>query len=227
MEASSGLQCGDVNCNFTCWGRLCNAKFEKHCHIFHKEPYPLAVKVSQVLRAPPAIGDVAVVSFNVPVVGGDAVNECADDVVEHLHDTEVGVHDEVDEQESVDEFVWATMMNLNQGSGLSNGDVESVLDMIEKVMGSGCGTTLKTMAKWKAYSDEKVENASGGIISPKNSTTITVSKADVPAMGDEIVTADFYHEDMLHFLKVEFGNTTYQGNFVMHSCKEIGRDGTR
>jgi len=232
MEASTGLRC--VECNVDFWGRFATPSFTKHCKEKHKEkPYPVP---QQLTRAPNVVCDVAgpsgAMGLNVPVVDV-AVTESADDGVEQLHDTEVGAADEEEVQEAVDEFVWATLNGLNKGSGLSNGDVESVLDMIARVTEAGCGTTLRTMNQWKAYSDKKVEAASGWLISPKNMTTIRITNADVPDLNEAVLEFPFYYEDMEHFLKTEFSRKEYQGRFVMHSLRqlvsvsEVGKDESR
>eukprot|EP00798_Chlamydomonas_sp_ICE-L_P031480 gene31480-6667_t len=133
-----------------------------------------------------------------------------------------------DIQEAVDERVWSTIMNLCKGSGLSDGDIESVLDMIGSLYESGCKTSLRTLTQWKRYTNDKVNRASTLIIGPNlNSSIITVSKDDVPALGEAIVKAEFYHEDMNKFLRTEFANVKYQGQFVMHAQRLVDINGSR
>jgi len=228
MNSSPGLRC--ANCMMAFTSSMAYQSYMTHakkCYprVVGRYPEPEIIQhstdhVSNILHAPTNS------AYHHGIAEGDMDGGIADSVTEDGGGSD---GEEVEDiQEAVDERVWSTIMNLCKGSGLSDGDVESVLDMIGSLYESGCETSLRTLTQWKRYTNDKVNRASTLIIGPNlNSSIITVSKDDVPALGEAIVKAEFYHEDMNKFLRTEFANVKYQGQFVMHAQILVDINGSR
>ncbi len=131
MNCSLGLRFAKCKTAFT--GLMAFQLFMRHarkCYprVVGKYPDPETIHqstahVSNVLPAPTGSvdghHDIAVGAIDGGIADAGTEKEDGSDV-EEVEDI----------QEAVDERVWSTIMNLCKGSGLSDGDVESVLEMI-------------------------------------------------------------------------------------------------
>lgn len=126
------------------------------------------------------------------------------------------IDETLDESATLDHHIWATVANLNQSYGLSRSDLESILDLLGSVSLSNEMPTVTSLKGFEEY-QEKMIKQSPWTVTPKHRTDITIDQSDVPFLGaEETVTVDFYHEDMEHFLTMEFGDKAYRGQFVKH-----------
>ena len=117
--------------------------------------------------------------------------------------------------ESLDHQIWSTLANLNQSYGISRVDLESVLDLIGKVALSQVMPTLTNVNDFDDYQAQMVKDAPW-TVSPKHKIDIRIDKSDLPFLGEDSVTVEFYYEDMTHFLTMEFGDEAHRGHFVKH-----------
>jgi hypothetical protein len=120
------------------------------------------------------------------------------------------------QQSTLDEKIWSTLTNVNDGKGLSRTDLESILDLLGLVSSRGAVPSVTTLNEWDKI-QKKIMESSTSIVTPKYSVDIIVDNSDVPGLRDRKVTVTFYYENMEHFLRMEFKNPAYRGHFVKHS----------
>eukprot|EP00798_Chlamydomonas_sp_ICE-L_P002933 gene2933-biopygen14867 len=162
---------------------------------------------------PPAVSD------------ADADDADDDEVISVEADSE-----EVEEenQETIDKLVWSTLSTLK---GISLRDQQSILDMMIEVDElkdrTGLRCSLSTVEKFSAYTQKMVKSMEPNLISPNKEGLVTVTSADVPDMGLEVFQAQYFYEDMDHFLRLEFGNSDHMGQFVLHASKKEDENGNR
>lgn len=140
---------------------------------------------------------------------------------------EVQVDDVVEQQTEIDNYCWSTLQSLK----LPKRQVQTVLDMMAKLeehrQRTCLTTSITSIEKFDAYSVRTVTNMKEFLITPKFEGKVTVTKDDVPSMGDEVFEAPFYYEDMAHFLKEEFKNEDYQGQFILHAREKRDAEGKK
>eukprot|EP00798_Chlamydomonas_sp_ICE-L_P007140 gene7140-biopygen16957 len=162
---------------------------------------------------PPAVSD------------ADADDADDDEVISVEADSE-----EVEEenQETIDKLVWSTLSTIK---GISLRDQQSILDMMIEVDEvkdrTGLRCSLSTVEKFSAYTQKMVKSMEPNLISPNKEGLVTVTSADVPDMGLEVFQAQYFYEDMDHFLRLEFGNSDHMGQFVLHASKKEDENGNR
>jgi len=145
----------------------------------------------------------------------DMENTTLDDPSKDVNDSP-HEDDEIDERDTLDHRIWATLANLNQAYGISRSDLESILDLLGSVSVSEEMTAVTSLKGFDEY-QERMLKESPWIVAPKYTTQVTIDKSDVPFFGEEeTLTVDFHYEDMKHFLEMEFGDKAYRGQFVKH-----------
>ena len=109
--------------------------------------------------------------------------------------------------------------------GLPDKDKETFIDLFNKAARLGC-TTLeyKNLQEYKTYREALTDETSGPKWKVQN---ITVSKDDVPQLGDIVMSAKFFLKDTEDWLRGEFDNPTYKDNFVMEAKEYHNEDGER
>lgn len=137
------------------------------------------------------------------------------------------VDDPVEQQTEIDNFCWSTLQSLN----LPKRQIQTVLDMMAKLeehrQRTGLRTSITSIEKFDAYSATTVSKMHEFLITPKFEAVVTVTKVDVPAMGEQVFQAPFFYEDMTHFLEQEFKNEEYQGHFILHASEKKDDNGNK
>lgn len=110
----------------------------------------------------------------------------------------------------------------NQGQGLSEKDVQGILDVFREAKKKGSELEYETIDEYRKYRDRlRVCNEDGWRVQ-----TIRVTNADVPGLNAD-VSAPFFHRDLLVWLRKMLQKFIDKDDFVLRAAVKTNMDGAR
>jgi hypothetical protein len=114
----------------------------------------------------------------------------------------------------------------NSGQGMPEADVQELLHFIQRMRDTETWPTITSLTNYKA-SLKTLQAELGEYVWEEH--VISVTEQDVPGAGlaGHPVQGTFRMINLLEWLRIDFGNPEYRGNFVVEGKLERSADGSR
>lgn len=124
-------------------------------------------------------------------------------------------------------FFWLAKHG-NQSRGYSLGDIDKWIAFIQECYAefgaSKARLTFTSKDDYAKYTNKLLDITDDGW----STVTISVGEDEVPALkGHQPVTFEFHYKKAEQWLKEEFGNAAYKGDFALNPAVRKGADGSR
>lgn len=110
----------------------------------------------------------------------------------------------------------------NNGQGLSERDIQNILDVFREAKRVGGTLQYETLEEFKQYRDRMKECREGGW----TVVDITVTERDLPGL-DAVVSAPFYHRDMILWLESILNKFVNKEGFVLRASMAYDSENER
>ena len=121
----------------------------------------------------------------------------------------------------VDSMAWRFATLCNNNRGLNDTDRLELLTLLQNVATTARDhnviPSITTLHAFSKFTDQKMLGSNDGW----KLIQIEITAADVPELGERVVSLPFYHKDFTVFLRKEFGNAKYRGHFAMEFKLEM------